>query len=702
MQALWKLLPALSLVYLTTSGDSCGGTGALEEQEPNNMASQANPLGLDVTLLGTANGADSDWFVLDIPSDYLDHKLTISAVDEDGRCFVGLDPALSLFAADGTTLLAFREDGPEGYCPTLSVVVVPGERYYLMLSVNSGSNGGYTLTTQRGGTGVVGGLVSLATLKQDTARTSGRSGAVASRPVSSGPVSSRPVSSGQVVAGQLILEPTMPLHTPQQLETWLDGPRTRLGLPLRAVRPLLGGRFYLVEAPAVQDLPASERSWVTRAMVGQLEGLSGVRSVSTNAVLKPSLVPDDPDYALQWDFKPYPGMNVEGAWDLSLGAPDTIVGIIDTGHDADHPDLQGKWVPGYDFIADAESAGDGDGPDPDAEDAVANGHGTHVAGTVAASTDNGNQVAGVGWNTRYMPLRVCGRYGCVESDVMDALWYAAGYAVVGQPGQATARAAVVNLSLGGNDVCHAAWQSAISAANARGVLVVVSAGNSSMDASAQVPAACEDVIAVGATNSSGARASFSNFGDKVDVMAPGEGILSTRYGGSTTTLSGTSMSSPHIAGLLALVKDILPGLSVGGALEVLGSGALPVSCTGAPGGCGLGLVDAGAVLAASWVHSDGALPAPLLVQVVDENNPGRVLTAAPLNDQYQVEGLSAGTYRVQAGEDRDGDGVLGEPGEAFGVSTERFTITSKGEERVVDVQVLPGASARVTSSLDTP
>lgn len=686
MQAMLRLLSAVSLIGLAASGDSCGTTGDSVEQEPNNLASQANALSLDGALSGSASGTDSDWFVLDVPADYADYKVTFSAKDEDGRCFVGLDPALSLFGADGKSLLGFREDGPEGYCPSLSFVPTPGCRYYLELAVNSGTSGAYTLTVARGGAGSVGGLVTVgAAVAGGTAETGGEA-EQAGRAVLAGG-DSRLLA--PVMDGQLLLEPSFPLRSELERERWLGAVRVRLGMPARLLRPILGGRFLLVQASLPSGLAPDARQQATRALVSSLKGLEGLRSAAVNAILAPSQAPNDPDYATQWDMKSYPGINMESAWALTQGSSGSVVGIIDTGNDADHPDLQGKWVPGFDFIADVDNAGDGDGPDQDPDDALANGHGTHVAGTAAASTDNGTLVAGVGWNTRYMPLRVCGRYGCVESDIMDALWYAAGYAVLGQPGQATARVSVVNLSLGGADICHAAWQAAIDAAIGRGVLVVAAAGNSSTDASGQVPAGCPNVIAVGATTSAGARASFSNYGPMVDIMAPGDGILSTRYGGGTMTLSGTSMAAPHVAGLLSLIKDLLPALGVTSALEVLGTGARPVSCLGVTGGCGLGLVDAGEAVAAALTRSDDSPPTPILVQVVNEQDPGRVFTTTALNGQYLLEGLPAGTYRVQAGDDLNGNGILGETGEPFGVAPGLLSISSQGDDLQRDVQVSP-------------
>ncbi|MCA9542719.1 MAG: S8 family serine peptidase, partial [Myxococcales bacterium] len=170
--------------------------------------------------------------------------------------------------------------------------------------------------------------------------------------------------------------------------------------------------------------------------------------------LQPLTTPNDPGIVNQWHYAEEPGMNARAAWDLTTGDPDVVVAIIDTGHDADHPDLVSKVARGgYDFITDLDNAQDGDGPDSNPADAIKNGHGTHVAGTVAADTDNNLGVAGVGWETTYLPLRVCGVFGCTEADICEAVYYAAGYETVAGPGQRKARAAVINMSLGGHDAC---------------------------------------------------------------------------------------------------------------------------------------------------------------------------------------------------------------------------------------------------------
>ena len=216
-----------------------------------------------------------------------------------------------------------------------------------------------------------------------------------------------------------------------------------------------------------------------------------------------------------------------------------MVAVIDTGY-RPHADLTGRFVQGYDFIWDPEVANDGDGRDADARDPgdwitsadaasvtfagcpVENSswHGTHVAGTIAANTNNGVGVAGVNWQAKILPVRVLGKCGGYTSDIVDGMRWAAGLTVSGVPANANP-AKVLNISLGGSGTCSMAEQSAVNDINATGAVIVVAAGNSDADAAAFTPSSCDGVIVVGATDKSGTRAYYSNYGSIVDISAPG-------------------------------------------------------------------------------------------------------------------------------------------------------------------------------------
>ncbi|MGW1274426.1 S8 family peptidase [Streptomyces sp. NPDC002491] len=336
---------------------------------------------------------------------------------------------------------------------------------------------------------------------------------------------------------------------------------------------------------------------------------------------KPQAVdPNDTEYAKQWDlFESTAGMNVPGAWDTSTGAGVTVA-VIDTGYVA-HSDLAANIVGGYDFVSDTAVSVDGDGRDSNPADpgdwynanecgsgipaSTSSWHGTHVAGTIAAVTNNGKGVAGIAYGAKISPLRVLGKCGGYDSDIIDAITWASGGTVSGVPANSNV-AKVINMSLGGDGACSAATQSAITGAVNRGTTVVVAAGNESDNVANHNPGNCNNVISVAATNRSGAKASYSNFGSLVDISAPGgqtstgtaNGILSTLNSGTKTPSSesyayyqGTSMATPHIAGLVALMKSANPSLTPAQIESAIKSNArpLPGACSG---GCGAGLADA--------------------------------------------------------------------------------------------------------------
>ena len=235
--------------------------------------------------------------------------------------------------------------------------------------------------------------------------------------------------------------------------------------------------------------------------------------------------------------------------------------MIDTGY-RPHADLAGRFVSGYDFIGDPLVANDGGGRDADASrsgrldherrerERVLPGcgtrnsswHGTHVSGTIGASSNNALGVAGINWVSHVQPLRVLGKCGGYTSDIADAIRWAAGLPVAGVPANATPDD-VVNLSLGGGGACGSTFQSAIDAAVAAGTVVVVAAGNSNADASGFSPANCNNVITVAATGHTGSRAYYSNYGASVEIAAPGgdallgKTILSTLNTGTTTPVA---------------------------------------------------------------------------------------------------------------------------------------------------------------------
>lgn len=329
-----------------------------------------------------------------------------------------------------------------------------------------------------------------------------------------------------------------------------------------------------------------------------------VLSVEPDLVMLPQWVPSDSQFASQWHYyEAVGGINLPAAWDRSLGAG-VRVAVIDTGY-RPHADLAANIVGGYDFIADTATANDGNGRDADARDpgnwcsGSSNWHGTHVAGTIAAVTNNGLGVAGVAPSARIVPVRVLGRCGGYTSDIAAGVVWASGGTVSGIPANAYP-ARVLNLSLGGSGACGTTMQNAINSARSRSAMLVIAAGNSNINASNASPANCAGVITVGATTRTGARASFSNYGSVVDVAAPGAGILSTLNAGSTVpgadsyaSYNGTSMATPHVAGVAALMLAKNAALTPDQVESMLKSSAraFPVS-PGTTTTIGTGIVDA--------------------------------------------------------------------------------------------------------------
>ncbi|WP_406254330.1 S8 family peptidase [Streptomyces chartreusis] len=386
---------------------------------------------------------------------------------------------------------------------------------------------------------------------------------------------------------------------------------------------------------AGEDLDFERRLGSGAALVGLGENLSRtdvadvvaeyradpqVAYVVPDRLNKPLATPNDTEYSKQWDlFETTAGMNVPGAWDVATGSGVTVA-VIDTGY-VTHSDLGANIVAGYDFISDATVGNDGNGRDSNPADPgdwtaaneCASGdpaygsswHGTHVAGTIGAVTNNGKGVAGIAYGAKVSPLRVLGKCGGYDSDIIDAITWASGGTVSGVPANANV-AKVINMSLGGGGACSTATQSAINAAVNRGTTVVVAAGNSNANASGYSPASCANVISVAAADRQGNRSYYSNYGSVVDIAAPGgetnsvaaNGILSTLNSGAQGPSAenydyyqGTSMAAPHVAGLAALMKSANPALTpaqIESAIKT-NSRALPGTCSG---GCGAGLADA--------------------------------------------------------------------------------------------------------------
>lgn len=395
------------------------------------------------------------------------------------------------------------------------------------------------------------------------------------------------------------------------------------GYEFRYERPLALGR-HLISVKGQLDEHGSKS--LMRAIASDPQ----VAFIEPNIVFSLQFTPNDTRYNEQWNyFDSVAGINLEQAWNFANGS-NVRVAVIDTGV-TDHPDLNANITGGYDFISDPLSAVDGDGRDPDPSDegdwrAQGNGdcgivsgrdstwHGSHVAGTIAAITNNAEGVAGVAFGAKVVPARAFGKCGGTLADVADAIVWSTGGFVPGVGTNANP-ARIVNMSLGQGLPCPNFLQSAINdSITARDAFLIASAGNNSTDASIQAPANCFGVFTVAALNRAGDLSDRSNFGSIVDISAPGGqlsgsgnefgGILSLGNTGTTvpqapsyTLNAGTSMAAPHVAGVAALLVSADPSMSSSDLATTLTATAQQIPGTCPTNGCGAGLLDAGAALA---------------------------------------------------------------------------------------------------------
>jgi serine protease len=380
-------------------------------------------------------------------------------------------------------------------------------------------------------------------------------------------------------------------------------------------------------------------------------------------------------------------VNAESAWSVTVGSPAIVVAVVDTGVRFDHPDLLpvsagGNLLPGYDMIGSIDAANDGDGRDADASDpgdwltqaeiAQVGGpyyqcapfaessswHGTQVAGLIAALTDNGVGIASVGRRVRVLPVRVLGKCGGFDSDIIAGMRWAAGLVVPDAPPNPNP-ARVINLSLGAAGSCNAAYRSLVAELDAAGTAIVAAAGNSAGHALG-VPANCSGVIAVSALRHVGTKVGFSDLGPEIAISAPGGNCVNITAGspclypiattadagamgpaGSIYTDSfnaslGTSFAAPLVAGTVALMLSAQPSMTPLQAKQLLQASARPFPATGGDNGdgtpvpqctiprydsvgrpvdqlqcycttavCGAGMLDAGAAVTAASVLTPG-------------------------------------------------------------------------------------------------
>ena len=437
---------------------------------------------------------------------------------------------------------------------------------------------------------------------------------------------------------------------------------------------------------------------ITRAeassLVRQLVNTGKVESAEINEKRYVDAAPDDAEYPNQWYLKDFAttdkGIGIEAAWSHTTGSPSIVVAVIDTGYTL-HPDLPTP-LPGYDFFdddADATDPGDAGCGEPNSW------HGTKVAGVIGAKTNNGIGIAGINQQSQIQHVRILGACGGRASDEIKAIRWAAGLPVDGiQPNLTPAR--VLNLSLGGEVNCSELEQSAINDAVAAGAIVVVAAGNGGSDKvgddldlpqNAFSPANCNNVITVAATISTGARASYTNFGSTVEIAAPGSDIRTTTVGGYTS-VDGTSFSTPIVSGIVSLMLSVNPSLDYSKIMTLFNDSLHPVA-NPFPTGisacssniaetyyCGVGIIDAEHAVAAALSIAPEVFSPMQPVRIADTRGPGLVSADNPLIIDLK--------------------GTFGLPN--AGVAAVALNVTATGATYAGYVTVWPCAEAKPTTS----
>jgi serine protease len=375
-------------------------------------------------------------------------------------------------------------------------------------------------------------------------------------------------------------------------------------------------------------------------------------------------VPNDPLFAGQWHLQtPLPpvrsAIDVVTAWDTTKGDDNTVIAVIDTGVRYDHPDLTARLLTGYDFITPLSNATDGDARDGDATDTGdfcgtdpiprSSWHGTRVSGIIGASSNNARGVTGITWNGKILPVRVIGACGGLNSDVIAGLNWAAGITFPGAPALPPTTAKILNVSLGAEGPCDPASRDAIAAIAAKGVLVVVSAGNEA--GPVDTPANCPGAMAVAGLRHIGTKVGYSSLGPEIAISAPAGNcpdeandgcafsIDTTINLGETTPIAnsegysdktearrtiGTSFSSPIVAGIAGLMLGVNSNLKAPQLIARIREGASPFPTTSdttipaPPGVCGTPSAVQGqecicttAVCGAGMANANGAVQAAL-------------------------------------------------------------------------------------------
>lgn len=431
----------------------------------------------------------------------------------------------------------------------------------------------------------------------------------------------------------------------------------RLSLPLTD-GPVLGSRTQSLRGAGLSSAQLAQRLAalpdVEWAVPDERRGIAAVPNDPYFGSGQTGALPPAGQWYLRAPTAALPSaINAVGAWDITTGAPSMTVAVLDTGVRLDHPDLAGKLLPGYDFVNDTRYSNDGTGRDSDPSDpgdwttagycgsgepaTTSSWHGTQVAGLIGAATDNGAGIAGTAWNVKVLPVRVLGRCGGEDSDIIAGMRWAAGLSADPYVNPNPAR--VINMSLGSTGSCPPSYRDAIAELNAAGVTVVIAGGNDTGHA-VSVPANCAGAVAVAGIRHFGSKVGYSNVGPQMAIAAPagncvnesgsclyplmttinsgGTAPAANTYSDASNYSVGTSFAAPLVAGTAALMLSVDPSLTPAALRQALqasarpfpgsGSGAEVTTCR-APtttdqlecycttSTCGAGMLDAAAAVA---------------------------------------------------------------------------------------------------------
>lgn len=579
---------------------------------------------------------------------------------------------------------------------------------------------------------------------------------------------------------------TFPSRAPQSTDRlivkWKSGPGARTLTRQQKSDRLSRARAKIDETQSLGselDVVQLERRISAAELTATIVSLTAdpaVEFASPDFRRYPHTLPNDSLVSTQWYLlsTELAALRAEAAWDVTTGTPGTIVAVLDTGVRFEHPDLLaanegGKLLPGYDFVSGESSssfigANDGNGRDADASDPgdwidaadaeeagfeecdISNSswHGTRVAGVIAAQTNNGIGIAGVAWKAWILPVRVLGKCGGRDADIIAAMRWAAGLSVPGVPDNPYP-ANIINLSLGAEGTCTEAYRAAVAEIAARGVLIVASAGNEGGPVNA--PANCPGVLGVAGVRQIGTKVGFSNLGPEVSLAAPGGNcvttgpgqpclfsiVTSTNSGNRSPAMSGytdqfnfnvgTSFSAPMVAGTAALMHAVNGRLGSQHFIQRLREGASPFpdhpgtavpncrvptgpgdiqdeECYCTTDSCGAGLLNASGAVA----H---ALRPIAFVQVPTTISPGQALlldasssTAAcgRMLAAYEWSIVSSSGSAPQLG--GTSGAVVSVQAPAVGQFTLRVVVTDdSGVQDFADVTIGPTAASTTASAL---